>query len=229
MRELAHLVVGASQRQPRVPVGLPPQQPLQLAVELLCPAQQLGAQRAELLLFEQQVLADAGVEHADRFLGQLEPCPLALVGGRQLVVGAGHLRVGDGQLGVGRVQVGIRPGLDRQHGRRPDQGHEHRGGRGRHGRSVPPRPSPGPPRANGSRQAVTGSSAIHRSRSSARALGVGYRSAGPVAMAFRQTASSALSSAGSCWEGRGNCPSCTARKMTPMSSLSNGGLPVSRQ
>ena len=169
-RELAHLVVGASQRQPRVSVRLPSQQPLQLAVELLCPAQQLGAQRAELLLFEQQILADSRVEHPDRLLGQLEPCPLPLVGGRQLGVGAGHLRVGDGQVGVGRLQVGIGPGLDRQHGRRPDQRHQHRRAGGRHRRPVR-RAHRRARRVHGSRQAVTGSSAIHRSTSSASALG----------------------------------------------------------
>ena len=76
----------------------------------------------------------------------------------------GQLGVGPGEPAVERPQLAISPCLHPGHGHqahdRRQQGH----GRGGHGRAR---------RENGSRQAVTGSSAIHRSRSSARALGVG--------------------------------------------------------
>ncbi len=84
-------------------------------------------------------------------------------------------------------------------------------------------------REKGSRQAETGSSAIHRSVSSARARHEPYRSSGFKAMAFRQTASSARSIAGSIVRGGRKSPRCTPRWMAPMSLPSKGGRPVSKQ
>ena len=84
-------------------------------------------------------------------------------------------------------------------------------------------------REKGSRQAETGSSAIHRSMSSARARHEAYRSSGFKAMALRQTASSARSIAGSIVRGGRKSPRCTPRRMAPMSSPSKGGRPVSKQ
>ena len=136
-----------------------------------------------------------------------------------VVVGAGHLRVGDGQLGVGRLQVRIRPGLDRQHGRRPDQRHEHRGARGRHRRSVAQGPPPRPPRP---RLAPGGDRLVgHPSLDVVgQGLGRGIAILGLVAMAFWQTASSARSIVGSSCRGGGEGhPRCTARSTSASLAL----------
>ena len=60
---------------------------LELAEELARPVQQPGAQRGELGLPEQEVLADAGVELPDGLHGEVEPGLLAVPGGREVVVG----------------------------------------------------------------------------------------------------------------------------------------------
>ena len=83
-------------------------------------------------------------------------------------------------------------------------------------------------RPSGSRQAETASSAIQRSMSSARSLGVAYRVSGSSAIALTQTASSARSMLGSTWRGRANSPRRTAT-ITSKTSPSNGGRPVKRQ
>src|SRR5262249_47461950 len=54
--EITDLEICPAQGQPRVPILMPLQEPLQLAVELTCPTQQLGPQRLELLLLQQDVL-----------------------------------------------------------------------------------------------------------------------------------------------------------------------------
>jgi hypothetical protein len=81
--------------------------------------------------------------------------------------------------------------------------------------------------ASGSRQAETGSSAIHRSRSSDSAFGEAYRSSGRCAIARRQTASSARSILASCRRGGRKSPRRTAASTSP-TSPATGGRPVSR-
>ena len=67
----------------------------------------------------------------------------------------------------------------------------------------------------GSRQAETGSSAIHRSTSSASARPTRSGPRAACAIALRQTASSARSIDGSSCRGGGKSPRCTARSTSP--------------
>jgi hypothetical protein len=81
----------------------------------------------------------------------------------------------------------------------------------------------------GSRQADTGSSAIKRSTSSARALALAYRFSGFKAIAFKQTASSARSIERSRRLGGWMAPPLMAESTSASSVNSTGGLPVKRQ
>src|SRR5262249_43537408 len=84
----------------RLHVGLARQQLLQVGVEAGCLLQELDAQLLELLVLEQRILANAGMERGNGHLRQLEP---------RL-----HVGVLGGQLGVG-------PLLHRQHRPNPPQ------------------------------------------------------------------------------------------------------------
>ena len=92
--QVGQLEAGLRQRPPRRQVGLPAEQGPELAVEVGGRLQEPVAQLLELVLLEQEVLADAGMERLDRVDGQVVP---RLHGG----LGAGHLVVGDGQCPVG--------------------------------------------------------------------------------------------------------------------------------
>ena len=85
-------------------------------------------------------------------------------------------------------------------------------------------------RENGSRQAVTGSSAIHRSTSSASARESRSGPPGSRAIAFRQTASRRrVDESGRGSAAAGNRPLLHRPQDSPGSSPANGGWPVRRQ
>ena len=73
VRQVGQLEVGLRQRPPRRQVRLLAEQGTELAVEVGRRLQQPVAQVLELLLLEQEVLADAGVERLDRVRRQLVP------------------------------------------------------------------------------------------------------------------------------------------------------------
>ena len=87
------------QRPPRGQVRLPAQQRPELAVELGGRLQQPVAQLLELVLLEQEVLADAGVEGLDGLDGQI-------VAGLHRGLERRQLGVGRGQAVVGRRSAG---------------------------------------------------------------------------------------------------------------------------
>ena len=72
-RQVGQLEVGLRQGPPRSDVGLLAEQGPELAVEVGRRFQEPVAQVLELLLLEQEVLADSGVERLDRVDGQLVP------------------------------------------------------------------------------------------------------------------------------------------------------------
>ncbi len=109
--------------EPRAAVGLILEEALELAEEFPRLVQQLGAQPVELGFFEEEVLADTGVERLDGVHGEVEPSPLAVVGGREIAVG---------------------PLLHREHHGQAGQGHQQRRGDGDRRRPPPPHPPPGP-------------------------------------------------------------------------------------
>ena len=82
---------------------------------------------------------------------------------------------------------------------------------------------------SGSEIAVTGSSANQRSTSSASAFDDTYRSPGRRDIAFRHTASSALSIEESKARGRAKAPAWTARNFSPASAPAIRGLFVSSE
>ena len=159
-------------------------------VEVAGRLQQPIAQLLESLLLQQEVFADAGVERFDGLHGELyRVCTASL---ERL-----ELRVGGSLAVLAAVSRVLRPrdvglGLRLHHRDRGDADHsgDHAAAaevtavrfRFAHRRAR---------RDSGSRQAETGSSAIHRSTSSASALADAYRSADWCAIALRQTASSA--------------------------------------
>ena len=101
--QVSDLEVGLQQCPPRGEVGLAPQQGPELAVEVAGRLQEPVAQVLELVLFEQEILADAGVEGLDRLDGQ--------------VVTGLHRGLAAGQFGVGIGQVGLGLRLHGQHRR----------------------------------------------------------------------------------------------------------------
>ncbi len=144
--EVSQVVIGPTKGQPRLAVVLALEQPFEPPVEVAGPAQELGSERAELLLLQEQVLAHAGVIGPDRLLGQGEPDPLPLVGRLQVRVGLDLAPVGFLEERVGDRQHLVGPGLDHQHGREADHAtSDGRRGRGDR-RAVAPRPSPRPAR-----------------------------------------------------------------------------------
>jgi hypothetical protein len=108
LRERGQLIVGATQRRARIPVLAVPEEPFELAVEVGRSAEQPGAELLELLLLEQEVLADLAVEEPDRVHGQVESRALAKIGGPELLVGPAHVVVGLLQLDEGPLHLGIR-------------------------------------------------------------------------------------------------------------------------
>jgi hypothetical protein len=80
---------------------LPLEQPFKPAVKLPRPTQELGAERVELFLFQEQVFANAGVKCADRPLGQREPGSLPLVGCLEVGVGLDLAPVREIEASVG--------------------------------------------------------------------------------------------------------------------------------
>ena len=223
------LEIRGRQRPPRGNVILPGQQCTQLAVEVRRRSQQSVAQFLELALLQQEVLADAGVKRPDRLDGQIVP---GFDGG--LRPGQFGIRLGKGLFG-GRLacerlgQLGLCQGLHRQHGRQPDHAGHQGHGPGRHRGTVPPRPSPSPPRqwlAPRRRPARRPSSDPGR-RPAPWAWRSGPRARWPWPSGIRPPVP--CRSSGSSWEGRWNCPARTACKTAPMSSPSNGGRPVNRQ
>ena len=144
--EVAQVVIGPAKGQPRLAVVLALEQPFEPPVEVAGPAQEPSAERAELLLLQEQVLAHAGVIGPDRLLGQREPGPLPIVGRLQIGVGLDLAPVGFPEARVGELQRVVGPGLDHQHDDQADRDRQrrHRGRRDR--RAVAPHPSPGPPR-----------------------------------------------------------------------------------
>ena len=65
--------------------------------------QQLGAELVELLLPEQQVLADLVVKQLDRLDRQVEPLVLAVAGRGELLITPGDFVLGGNELGVGDI------------------------------------------------------------------------------------------------------------------------------
>ena len=143
-RQLADVVVRLPQRRARVPVGLALEHVLQPLIEVARAAEQPGPQAVELLLLQQELLADPAVERLDGLERQVESGPLARVGEPEVVVGDAGIPVGQLQLEVGRDEGGIGAGLDGQDGGQPDGGrHQGRGARG-HERPPPAHPPPRP-------------------------------------------------------------------------------------
>ena len=140
VQQATELVVRPTQRLARLFVGLVLEQTEQLVVVLLRVAQQPLAQLLELGLLQQDVLADAGVELADRLHRQVEP------GGHALAAWSSAWPGPERRRFVRRAQVAVGPGLDPGDGAQPGQRHHQHGRRGRHQRPVPPQPPPRPPR-----------------------------------------------------------------------------------
>ena len=95
VRQVGQLEVGLRQRPTRRQVRLLAQQGTELAVEVAGRIQQPVAQVLELLLLEQEILADPGVERLDRVRRQLVPRLHRRARFAELAVGfvQGHIRV----------------------------------------------------------------------------------------------------------------------------------------
>ena len=168
-RQLGQLGVRLPQRPPRTPVGLARELALQPLVELGRVLQQPVAHRLEVVVLEQDVLADPGVERLDRLQRQVEPgCTWRWP--RQVGVGL-RLRGRLGEQAVGLRSSALARACTARTAASPTSRHHQRRRRGRHRRPLPPHP---PPRPLGQRLGPgrTGSSAIHRSTSSASAAAV---------------------------------------------------------
>ena len=100
-------------------VRLARQQALQLAVERRPHRAGAGPQLLELVLLQQEVLADAGVVPPDRLDRQIEPLALSLVGRLEVGVGPVTLALAMPRSTLACRQLGVGPRLDRQHRRRP--------------------------------------------------------------------------------------------------------------
>ena len=167
--QLGQLEVRLRQRPPRGEVGLLAEQGAELAVEVRGRFQEPVAQLLELVLLEQEVLADAGVERLDRLDGQVVAgLHRGLRAASSEAAGrlASRARQRPGDSALARVCTASTADS-------PTTPASTRHRRAGHRRPVPRRPAHERAATSGSRQAETGSSAIHRSRSSARARRVG--------------------------------------------------------
>ena len=210
-------------------VGLPTQQRRQLAVEVLGRPQQPVAQLLELVLLQQEVLADAGVERLDRLDRQVVPRLHRRLRAGQLVVGGGQRPVGVPLPGQRPGDLGLGLRLHRQHRREPHHPREQRHGHRRHRRPVPIRPAADAPRERlaPGRDRLVGHPPLDV---------LGQRPATGIAIRrLRRHRLQADRFQGLVQRrdrpprGARTSPACTRRRISPMSSPSNGGRPVNRQ
>ena len=117
-RQLADVVIRLPEGRARAAVGLTLEQVFEPLIEVGRAAEQLGSQAVELLLLEQQVLADPAVERLDRLQRQIEASPLSCVGEQEVAVGVAGALIGLGQVEVGRLERCVGAGLDERARRR---------------------------------------------------------------------------------------------------------------
>ena len=133
IRQVAELVIARGQQLPGPCIRLPFQQLFHVPIECGGLLEQPGPQILELLVLQQHVLTDAGVESADCLPGQLEPL-------LDLDLFRGQLDVFDLQRGVGRLRLDQPP---RRADEARDQGEQHQAG-GHHRAAVLPHEFPEP-------------------------------------------------------------------------------------